>query len=192
MGLPARKRPTYEDILKLGDDVHAEIIAGELVVHLGPVAEHGAMAAGLTAEIYNAFFRGRGGPGGWWILIEVDVELPGGEWYRPDLIGYRRDRLPEFPRGRPLRERPDWVCEVLSASTVRHDKGPKREGWQRWGVPHLWLADPMERSITVLTWHEAGYLLSTVAVEGAPVRLAPFDAIELSLEEILPPAPGAG
>ena len=42
--------------------------------------------------------RGRGGPGGWWILLDVDVRLSPHDIVRPDVSGWRRERLAD-PRG---------------------------------------------------------------------------------------------
>ena len=39
----------------------------------------------------------------------------------PDLAGWRRERIPDYPDTAYVTLAPDWVCEVLSASTRRHD-----------------------------------------------------------------------
>ena len=48
---------------------------------------------------------------------------------RPDIVGWRRDKHPRCPqpdaRG-VCTDVPDFVCEVLSKSTARHDQGDKR------------------------------------------------------------------
>ena len=33
--------------------------------------------------------------------------------FRPDLAGWRRERAALRPTGRPIRIRPDWICEIL-------------------------------------------------------------------------------
>ena len=189
MAAPAHKLPTYDDLLALGDDIRVEIIAGEIVLHASPGTEHGAMMAGTLADIYAPFHRGRGGPGGWWILTEVDLALPDGQIYRPDILGWRRERGPELSEDLPCKVRPDWVCEILSTSNRWYDRGPKREGYHRWGVPHYWMGDPTERTLTVLTWGEAGYVITATAREGERVRVPPFEAVELDLGAILLPKP---
>jgi len=45
---------------------------------------------------------------------------------------------------------PDLVVEVLSPSTARRDRGPKRDIYERNGVREYWLVDPRRREITVL------------------------------------------
>ena len=49
---------------------------------------------------------------------EVDVALGPNDVVRPDLAGFRRERLPRPGNIRPIEVVPDWVCEVLSPSSA--------------------------------------------------------------------------
>jgi Uma2 family endonuclease len=49
-----------------------------------------------------------------------------------------------------LRAVPDFIGEVLSASTARYDTGPKRDAYFKAGVTHYWLIDPAYKTLTVL------------------------------------------
>lgn len=44
---------------------------------------------------------------------------------------------------------PDWVCEVLSPSTVRLDRVRKNHVYAREGVGHLWFVDPLAHTLEV-------------------------------------------
>ena len=57
----------------------------------------------------------------------------------PDLAGWRRERLPEYPDAAFFDLAPDWVCEVLSPGTRRIDQVGKRVIYAREGVGHLWV-----------------------------------------------------
>src|SRR5262245_544384 len=117
-----RRKATSADLVEAAGDPFAEVIGGEVVEKASPSAEHGATQAALVATLWSRFHSRRGGgPGGWWIMTEVEVELESHETYRPDVVGWRRERSPERPSGRPVRIRPDWVCEVLSASNADTD-----------------------------------------------------------------------
>src|SRR5690606_20888761 len=118
-------RATADDLRSLSQDRPAEIIAGEIVEKAAPSYEHGDAQSSLAELLKPPFQRGRGGPGGWWIATEVEIELEAHEVYRPDLVGWRRERVPVRPHGRPVRERPDWVSEVLSPSNAERDLGKK-------------------------------------------------------------------
>jgi Uma2 family endonuclease len=123
---PSRHLPSADAsaLLVLPDDVRAEVIDGEVVEKATPTFEHGDAQGAIVATFRPVFHRRSGGdpPGGWWIATELEVELAPHEVYRPDVVGWRRSRVPERPTGRPVRILPDWVCEILSASTARHDQ----------------------------------------------------------------------
>src|ERR1700704_5230254 len=116
MSQPLRRLATADELARLPDTMNAEVIHGAVVERAAPSAEHGDAQSHLAVIIKGPFQRppGRGGPGGWWILTEVEVELETHEVHRPDLVGWRREHMPSRPTGRPVRVRPDWVCEVLS------------------------------------------------------------------------------
>jgi hypothetical protein len=93
-----------------------------------------------------------------------------------------------FPSGRtvvPSRSVRIAFFEILSASNRRDDTVEKFRVYQRAGVPHYWLADPDEQSLTVHRWTKEGYLVALRAVSGETVRAEPFDAIELRVSELL-------
>ena len=54
----------------------------------------------------------------------------------PDRAGWRRERMPDYPDTAYFTLAPDWVCEVLSASTRRLDLREKRPDYAREGVAH--------------------------------------------------------
>ena len=189
---PARspRRPTIADWLAIPGDRRAELIDGRIVYQgmSGPV--HGRVQGNAFALLRGPYDRRAGGgdkPGGWWLSLEVDLEIAG-LGCRPDVLGWRRDRraaLPE-PDGRGLvTAAPDWICEVLSRSTAHVDMGNKRLGYHRAGVAHYWLVDPINGTLAVLEWTAAGYLVALVAGRGEKVRAAPFEAIEIDVSELL-------
>ncbi len=45
----------------------------------------------------------------------------------PDLAGWRREPLPQMPKGVAFTVEPDWVCEVLSPGTRGVDVTTKRD-----------------------------------------------------------------
>ena len=50
---------------------------------------------------------------------------------------------------RGVRGAPDWVAEVLSRSTARHDQTVKLSAYERAGVREVWLIDPDDRTLTI-------------------------------------------
>ncbi len=176
----ARKPATYEDILALPPEVTGQIVDGELYVSPRPAGDHAVTTSTLGGELIPTFGRGRGGPGGWWIVDEPEIHL-GRNILVPDLAGWRRARLPVYPRGPFVTLAPDWVCEVLSPSTARLDRLKKLAVYAREGVSHVWLVDPVLETLEVFRLHEGRWLIVLTAEGEETVRAEPFDAIELEL-----------
>jgi hypothetical protein len=68
----------------------------------------------------------------------------------PDLAGWRRERMRAMPRQAFFTLAPDWVCEVLSPSTERADRGRKLRIYAEAGVAHVWFLKPADRTLEVL------------------------------------------
>ncbi len=176
---------TWDDLLTIPEGKrHHEVIDGLIVEMPSFTGQHADAQSWLAATLKPRFARNRGGgdaPGGWWIYTEVNLELERHQVYRPDLVGWRRERVPERPIGTPIRIRPDWVCEVLSPSNTSNDTVLKMRGYFRAQVPRYWLVDPMAETLTVCRWTSDGYTLALTAQRGERIRAEPFDAIEFPL-----------
>ena len=182
--MPAARKhalATFADLAALGDDVVAEIIAGEIVAKASPTMEHGSAQTALGGYLHRRFNRRPGGrwPGGRWIATEVDVEYEAHEVYRHDVVGWRRERVGERPSGRPVRIRPDWVCEILSPSNEKRDLVDKMQALHRHGVGHYWILNPEEKVLVVHRHQTDGYLVALTASSGDTVRAEPFSDVDL-------------
>ena len=91
-----KRHATYEHLLEVPDNLVAEILGGDLYTRPRPSLPHSRVSSALEIEIGGPFDRGRGGPGGWWILFEPELHF-GDEVLVPDLAGWRRERLPAIP-----------------------------------------------------------------------------------------------
>lgn len=139
----------------------------------------------LGGDINEAYDRGRGGPGGWWIIVEPGIELAAldVEEIAPDVAGWLRERMPRPPDG-PITLAPDWVCEVLSPTTRSHDLKRKRPLYARAGVPWMWIVDVEARILTSSRLHEGRWLEVGTWGDDEVVRIEPFDAIEIQLADL--------
>jgi len=195
MGLAGEtvRRATYADLEAVPANKVAELIRGMLHGTPRPAPKRANASSGLDGELRNPFHRGRGGPGGWWILDEPEIHFPDPtepgaiDAVVPDLAGWRRDRMPALPDTAYFTLAPDWVCEVLSPRTERTDRGVKRRIFRREGVGHYWLLSPTLRTLEVYRL-EAGRWVEVDTWEGdAVVRAEPFEAIALPLAALWAP-----
>lgn len=178
--VPVRRPATYQDILSLPENVTGQIVDGELIASPQPVIRHQRVASILGMDLGPPFDRGRGGPGGWWIVAEPELHLEG-DILVPDIAGWRRQNLPVLPDEAYFTLAPDWVCEVLSPSTARFDRIKKLPVYARQGVRHVWLIDPGLQTLEVFRLEGQRWLLILTAGGDEVVRAEPFDAIDLEL-----------
>ena len=155
-------------------------MAGELYASPRSALPHAVVSSVLGADLGGPFQRGRGGPGGWWILFEPEIHL-GEDVVVPDLAGWRRERVPLAPRGAAMDLPPDWVCEVLSPGTARLDRAEKSRVYAREGVGWLWFVDPAARVLEAWRLERGRWVQVAVHAGEARARVEPFDAVELEL-----------
>ncbi|HEY4241039.1 MAG TPA: Uma2 family endonuclease [Kofleriaceae bacterium] len=170
---------TYADLEQLPDNVVGELIDGMLYASPRPADPHTVAASSLGYSLGPPFQFGSGGPGDWVILVEPELHR-GGDVLVPDLAGWRRERAPA--RGVAAYETaPDWVCEVLSPSTARIDRGVKLGVYARERVPFVWLVEPVLQTLEVLQLDGETYRLMQIATGEERVRARPFEVLELDL-----------
>ena len=176
---------TYQDVLDAPETMVAELIEGALHLHPRPALRHARATSSLGDELVSPFDKGRGGPGGWWILDEPELHL-GADVLVPDLAGWRRERMPTLPDAAWLDLAPDWVCEVLSPGTRRLDLTDKRRIYAERGVSHLWLVDPDSRTLEAFELRDGAWTLIAALAEDAEIRVPPFDAVAFPLSALWP------
>ena len=183
---PNITRPaTYQDVLDAPPNMVAELVNGALHLQPRPASRHGLASSRLGMEVGGPFDRGRGGPGGWWIVDEPELHL-GQDVLVPDLAGWRHERMPEFPDTAAFDLAPDWICEVLSPSTRQFDLVEKRQVYGKTGVGHLWFVDPAARTLEAFSNDAGNWTLISALKDDDPVSVPPFDAIEFPLSALWP------
>ncbi len=181
-----RRRPaTYRDVLDAPPHKVAEVIAGELYLHPRPASLHALACSRLGGLLDGPFGFGRGGPGGWWIIDEPELHL-GDDILVPDLAGWRRTTMPDYPDAPYFTIAPNWVCEVLSPSTRSLDLGGKRDIYAREGVKHLWFVEPVGRSLQAFELRDGDWASLGAARNADTVSLPPFDDIDFPLDALWP------
>ena len=162
----------------------AQFIDGQIVQKTLPSGEHSSAQSEFLRTLLPKFSRKKqgDGSGGWWIRTEVSVLFPTvSQVFTPDIAGWKRDRLDSAPKGFPVREVPDWICEV-SVSTLRYDSRDKLRVFEIERIPFYWVIDVMNERLIVFETID-GHLIQTrdlYKVDGLQ-RIPPFDGVELSM-----------
>lgn len=166
----------------LPDNTIEQTIGGQLVVLPRPNAPHVEAESILGALLIRSFQIGDGGPGGWVILHEPEIAFSSDRLV-PDLAGWREERFLS-PRRGPYTVAPDWVCEILSPSSIQTDRVRKLPVYSAHGVGHVWLLDPQALTLEVLRRERRSWLLAGAWSGADIVHAEPFAEVALDLSRL--------
>jgi len=176
----------YSQLEQLPDSLTGEILNGRLHAHPRPGGKHVLAATTLGLEIGGPYFRGRGGPGGWWILVEPEVHfVPDREVAVPDVAGWLKTRMPEVPEEHKFTVIPDWVCEIMSPSTESIDREIKMPLYAGYGVQWCWLVNPLKQEMETYKLEKGQWILTGEYSFVDEVSAEPFTVLKLTLGELL-------
>ncbi|MGB5832441.1 MAG: Uma2 family endonuclease [Thiohalocapsa sp.] len=181
----AHRQTLYEQLEALPEGLTGEILNGQLHTQPRPAGLHALTESNLQIEIGAPFGKGRGGPGGWWIIVEPELHFDRDQEVAvPDLAGWRRERMPQIPEGHRFEVVPDRVCEILSSSTASKDREVKMPIYAHWGVTYAWLVDPKRRILEAYALESGEWRLLAEASDKDTIAVLPFDAVQLDLDSL--------
>ncbi len=180
---PFDRAATYDDLVRLPENVVAEIVDGELHASPRSTPRHATAGAAVTTILAGPLDLYRPGPGGWRILYEPELHF-GHDVLVPDVAGWRRERMPRLPDVAFFTLAPDWVCEILSPSTAALDRERKLAIYAREGVPDAWLIDPIGRTLEALHLESGRWSVLATYLGDDAVRADPFTGVEFRLSMV--------
>ncbi len=150
---------TYEDYLGWGDDMRWELIDG--IAHAmspAPSLAHQRLIGTLYVQLAN-FFHGHECEV---LLSPLDVRLATKGTPDKEVINVVQPDLvvvcdPDKLDARGVCGSPDWAIEVLSPSSAGRDHVKKLALYEKHGVPHYWLAHPVDRVLTAYSLGQDGH-----------------------------------
>lgn len=122
-----------------------QLIEGELYMSPSPSRFHQTIVLNISFLLRN-FVDAR--PIGKVYLAPLDVHLTEHDVFQPDVLFVSNDRASTLV-DEGIHGAPNLAVEVLSPSTAKIDKEPKRKIYAAQGVEELWLVDPGVRTISV-------------------------------------------
>ncbi len=175
------RRLTVEDYRRLPeDDWRYQLIDGEIVMSPSPNFFHQTILSNLF-QVLSSHVRQR--ELGKVRFAPLDFYLDDNNVYQPDILfisGARESIIQEDG----LHGAPDFVVEVLSPRTARHDLNAKRAGYARSGVRELWLVYPKAKRVDVFHLQEKAEAPIASYSLGQTFRSSLFPDLNISADEI--------
>lgn len=156
---------TYADYLTWPEGLCGDLINGIMYVREPPAPTR--FHQEVVGELYYQIRAALEGKSSRIYAAPFDVRLPQSDEadeqietvVQPDiLIVCDRRKLDE----RGMRGAPDWVAEVLSPATARHNQIVKLPAYERAGVPEVWLIHPTDRILSIYRLEDGHYGRATI------------------------------
>ena len=152
-----------------------EYIEGEVFMAPAAPLYHSNFIAELLTTIKNYLRRNKNG---YAFPDDVDVHLPDGNIFKPDLVVVTKENAGILKQGKAILGVPDMVVEVLSRSTRKRDLTVKKDAYEKNGVKEYWIVDPYMKAVDVYLLQDGKYKL-----EESYVKYSDYDFENLSDEE---------
>ena len=133
-----------------------EIIRGEKIMAPAANPTHGSIIGRLYMFI-GAYLDAKNA--GYVFVDDVDVYLPEGPLFKPDLIVVLEENSAIIDWNKGIYGAPDMLVEVLSRSTKKRDLTIKKDIYERNGVREYWIIDPWIKSVAVYLLRDGKYFL---------------------------------
>jgi Uma2 family endonuclease len=92
--------------------------------------------------------------------------------------------MPRPPRTHRYEIIPDWICEIASPSTAKLDRTEKMPLYAKYGVKHLWLVDPLLKTLEVYELRDERWLNVQNYKDNDAVSAVPFNEIVIQLNDL--------
>ncbi|HWF43022.1 MAG TPA: Uma2 family endonuclease [Candidatus Kapabacteria bacterium] len=153
---------TSADYMRLPEGTPIQLIDGEFIMSPAALTIHQRISMRLSARLYG-FVSSQG-------LGEVfsaptDVHVSYKDVYQPDIFFIASDHLSDIEED-GVYGAPDLVIEILSPSTAVYDRGPKKDGYEKFGVKEYWIVDPQKKSVECFVNSEHGFQPAFSGVSG--------------------------
>lgn len=167
------------EFMALAEDpekTRCELVNGEIIVSPAPNWDHAyALAKLMTLLVSYVDERDLGE-----VVSDIDTYFDTNDVRRPDLLFFQKARL-DHVRGRYPDAPPDLCVEFLSPSNSAYDKTNKFDLYQRTGVAHYWIIDPMTCFAQAYALMNGRYAEAGRGTEDDVVSFPPFTELKIPL-----------
>lgn len=184
--LAENDRYTFADCLSWPENERMELIEGEAVMMSPPTRIHQEILMELSRQLAN-FLEGKKCkvyPAPFAVrLFEKEGDTPEDvdTMVEPDIsVVCDSSKLDDAG----CKGAPDLVIEILSPSTMRHDRVVKFNLYQRAGVREYWIIDPDEQTVLVYLLEDGRYIAKELGGAGDRVQVNVLDGCFIELQKV--------
>ncbi|HSI15962.1 MAG TPA: Uma2 family endonuclease [Chthoniobacter sp.] len=177
---PASKHWTFADLAQFDESERYEIYDGRLIsMATGPDFHHQEISGNLHL-LLSGFVRPR--QLGKLVYAPADVVLSEDNVVQPDLLFVAKENIGIIQK--QVHGTPDLVVEILSTSTLRHDRQNKLELYARFGVKEYWIVDPANRSLEILVLEGKRFTVHSIAAETGLAESKVLSGLSIDVAQI--------
>lgn len=172
------QRFTWADYRSWTDDQRWEIIDGDAyAMSPSPLVRHQRIFSRLYLQM-APYFQGKRCE---LFQAPMDVKLSDQDIVQPDLFVVCN---PKKIRRTHINGAPDLAIEILSPSSMRHDRRRKTQLYAKFGVGEFWLVAPYPFLVEVLTLDRGAYRLAGVYAENDRLVSPAFPDLAVDLATV--------
>ena len=171
---------TVKDYMSTPEGKRYQLLDGEMILAPSPTSRHQTIAMNIASAL-REFVRQHSFGRVW--IAPLDVVLSNYDVAQPDILFVSNARSSIITEAN-IQGMPDLVVEILSPSTVGHDRGYKQALYGRHGVREYWLVDPDAETVEILTYTEQGLETAATYSRGQTLGSPLLDGISMELEDI--------
>ncbi|MDW7650293.1 MAG: Uma2 family endonuclease [Bacillota bacterium] len=177
------KTYTYEDYLALPNEpgFRYEVLEGELVKEPSPNLLHQRISRELEFLLITYFKQTD--PKGEVFDAPLDVTFGEITVVQPDILYVAGDHLPIMKKTR-IDGAPTLTVEIISESSRRKDRMRKLQIYQKAGVLHYWLVNPLDHTFECFALRDGVYALVATGMDDDVVEHPDFPGLTVSLAEL--------
>ena len=186
MPLPKEEYFTYADYLTWEEQEHTELIEGVPMMMAPPSRMHQQISGEIFRQLAN-YLEGKqcrvyAAP--FSVRLFAQSDTPDNQVstiVEPDIsVICDRDKLDD----RGCVGAPDLVVEVISPSSIRHDRLTKFNLYRRAGLPEYWIVSPDEQTVQVCVLQDGSYQTVDLGVPGDVVKVNVLDGCFIELARV--------
>jgi Uma2 family endonuclease len=182
------RRYTYADYLTWSDGPDNDLVSGIAYVREPPAPAPSHQ--GIVVELCHQAVKALEGKPCRVFVAPFDVRLPKSTEaddqvdtvVQPDVL-IVSDLKKVDARG--MRGAPDWIAEVLSPNTARHDRTIKLAAYERAGVREVWLVHPIDRTVAIYRLEEEYYGRATLLELKGQTQLTAVPGVTIDWDRVL-------